>query len=57
MDRIVVRGRARLAGEVRVSGSKNSTLALMAAALLVDGAAQSSLIFRRHESSLMQRGQ
>jgi len=34
MDRILVRGGARLSGEVRVSGSKNSSLALMAAALL-----------------------
>jgi len=37
MDRIVVQGGARLSGEVAVSGSKNSTLALMAAALLADG--------------------
>jgi len=37
MDRIVVRGGARLRGEVAVSGSKNSSLALMAAALLADG--------------------
>ena len=37
MDRIVIEGGARLSGEVTVSGSKNSTLALMAAALLVDG--------------------
>jgi UDP-N-acetylglucosamine 1-carboxyvinyltransferase len=36
MDRIVVRGGARLTGQVRVSGSKNSTLALMAASLLAD---------------------
>jgi UDP-N-acetylglucosamine 1-carboxyvinyltransferase len=36
MDRIVVRGGNRLAGEVRASGSKNATLALMAAALLTD---------------------
>ncbi len=34
MDRIVVSGGAELHGEVTVSGSKNSTLALMAAALL-----------------------
>ena len=37
MDRILIRGGARLSGEVRASGSKNSTLALMAAALLADG--------------------
>jgi UDP-N-acetylglucosamine 1-carboxyvinyltransferase len=36
MDRIVVRGGQRLAGEVRASGSKNATLALMAASLLSD---------------------
>ena len=36
MQRIVVRGGNRLSGEVRASGSKNATLALMAAALLCD---------------------
>lgn len=34
MDRIVVNGGRRLEGRIRVSGSKNSTLPLMAAALL-----------------------
>jgi UDP-N-acetylglucosamine 1-carboxyvinyltransferase len=37
VDRIVVQGGARLAGTVKVSGSKNSTLALMACALLAEG--------------------
>jgi UDP-N-acetylglucosamine 1-carboxyvinyltransferase len=37
MDRIIVQGGCRLSGEVAISGSKNATLALMAAALLVDG--------------------
>jgi UDP-N-acetylglucosamine 1-carboxyvinyltransferase len=37
MDRIVVHGGARLEGSVAVSGSKNSTLALMACALLAEG--------------------
>jgi len=37
MDQIIVNGGARLEGEVRASGSKNSTLALMAAALLARG--------------------
>jgi len=37
MDRIVVRGGARLEGEIAASGSKNATLALMAGALLADG--------------------
>jgi UDP-N-acetylglucosamine 1-carboxyvinyltransferase len=37
MDRIVIQGGSRLTGEIRVSGSKNATLALMAAALLGEG--------------------
>ena len=37
MDRIVVRGGARLEGQVAASGSKNATLALMAGALLANG--------------------
>jgi UDP-N-acetylglucosamine 1-carboxyvinyltransferase len=36
MDRIVVCGGRRLSGEVHASGSKNATLALMAAAILTD---------------------
>jgi UDP-N-acetylglucosamine 1-carboxyvinyltransferase len=37
MDRIVVRGGVRLEGEVAASGSKNASLALMAAGLLAEG--------------------
>jgi UDP-N-acetylglucosamine 1-carboxyvinyltransferase len=37
MERFVVAGGARLAGEVRVTGAKNSVLKLMAAALLAEG--------------------
>ncbi len=37
MDRILVTGGTRLQGEVAVSGSKNATLVLMAAALLAEG--------------------
>ena len=37
MERIVVRGETRLAGEVAVSGSKNACLALMAGGLLAEG--------------------
>ena len=37
MDRFVVQGGARLAGEVRVPGAKNSVLKLMAASLLAEG--------------------
>jgi UDP-N-acetylglucosamine 1-carboxyvinyltransferase len=36
-DRFVVRGGARLSGEVAVTGAKNSVLKLMAAALLAEG--------------------
>src|SRR3954467_10860328 len=37
MDRFRVVGGARLAGEVRVTGAKNSVLKVMAAALLAEG--------------------
>jgi UDP-N-acetylglucosamine 1-carboxyvinyltransferase len=37
MDRIVVAGGRRLAGEVEASGSKNSCLALLAASILAEG--------------------
>jgi UDP-N-acetylglucosamine 1-carboxyvinyltransferase len=37
MERFVVAGGARLQGEVRVAGAKNSVLKLMAAALLAEG--------------------
>ena len=37
LDVIRVQGGARLAGEVQVSGAKNSALKLMAAALLAEG--------------------
>ena len=37
MDQIHIEGGPRLEGEVRVSGSKNATLPLMAAALLGEG--------------------
>ncbi len=37
MDRIVITGGSRLSGDVRVSGSKNASLALMAASLLAEG--------------------
>ena len=37
MDKIYVRGGIPLGGSIRVSGSKNASLAIMAACLLVDG--------------------
>jgi len=37
MDRIVVAGGKRLAGEVEASGSKNSSLAMLAASILAEG--------------------
>ena len=36
MDRIIIRGGARLNGKIAISGAKNSALKLMAAALLTD---------------------
>ena len=37
MQKIVIRGGARLAGEVRVSGSKNAALPILASSLLAQG--------------------
>lgn len=37
MDKMVIVGGRRLAGEVRISGAKNAALPIMASALLVDG--------------------
>ena len=40
MQKIVIRGGARLSGEVRVSGSKNAALPILASALLARGSAR-----------------
>jgi UDP-N-acetylglucosamine 1-carboxyvinyltransferase len=37
MDRLVIHGRKRLKGEVRISGAKNAALPIMAASLLAEG--------------------
>ncbi|MEE1321823.1 MAG: UDP-N-acetylglucosamine 1-carboxyvinyltransferase, partial [Acutalibacteraceae bacterium] len=37
MDSIIIRGGRRLAGEIDVQGSKNSTLPILAATVLVNG--------------------
>ncbi|HVV53311.1 MAG TPA: UDP-N-acetylglucosamine 1-carboxyvinyltransferase, partial [Polyangia bacterium] len=37
MQKIVIRGGVRLAGEVRVSGSKNAALPILASSLLAGG--------------------
>ncbi len=37
MDRLEIRGGERLSGEVRISGAKNATLPILAAALLAEG--------------------
>jgi UDP-N-acetylglucosamine 1-carboxyvinyltransferase len=55
MDRIVVRGGRRLAGEVEASGSKNATLALMAAALLTDRETVLRNVPRVHDVDTMGR--
>jgi UDP-N-acetylglucosamine 1-carboxyvinyltransferase len=44
MERFVVAGGARLAGEVTVTGAKNSVLKLMAAALLAEGRTELSAV-------------
>jgi UDP-N-acetylglucosamine 1-carboxyvinyltransferase len=53
MDRIVVRGGARLEGEIAASGSKNATLALMAGALLADGESELSNVPRLRDVEAM----
>ena len=53
MDRLVVRGGTPLRGEVRASGSKNSTLALMAASLLAEGETQLCNVPRVRDVSAM----
>jgi len=53
MDRIIVRGGQRLAGSVPASGSKNSTLALMAGALLADGVTELSNVPRLRDVDAM----
>jgi len=39
VDKIIINGGKRLAGNVRVNGSKNATLPILAASLLFDGTA------------------
>ena len=53
MQRIVVRGGAALEGTVAASGSKNSTLALMAAGLLARGETRLSNVPRLRDVSAM----
>jgi UDP-N-acetylglucosamine 1-carboxyvinyltransferase len=53
VDRIVVRGGSPLRGEVTVSGSKNSTLALMGAALLASGETRLSNVPRLRDVDTM----
>jgi len=37
LDKLIIKGGARLAGEIRMSGAKNAVLPIMAATLLADG--------------------
>ena len=53
MDRIVVRGGERLTGEVVISGSKNASLVLMAAALLAEGETRLSNVPRLRDVHAM----
>jgi len=53
MDRIVVRGNGPLRGDVTASGSKNASLALMAAALLAEGETEFSNVPRLRDVDAM----
>ena len=53
MDRIVVRGNGPLRGAAEVSGSKNSALALMAAALLAPGESRLTNVPRLQDVNAM----
>ncbi len=53
MDTIRVVGGARLRGEVEVSGSKNATLALMAASLLLEGETRLANVPRLRDTEAM----
>ena len=53
MDRIVVRGGERLTGEVVISGSKNASRVLMAAALLAEGETRLSNVPRLRDVHAM----
>ena len=52
-DRFRVVGGARLAGEVRVTGAKNSVLKMMAAALLAEGRTTLTDVPRIDDMSMM----
>ncbi len=55
VDQIEVFGGARLAGEVRVAGAKNSALKLMAAALLAPGRSVITNVPRITDIAIMRR--
>ena len=46
MDKLIVEGGTRLSGSVNISGSKNASLPILAAALLTDEPVRISRIFR-----------
>jgi UDP-N-acetylglucosamine 1-carboxyvinyltransferase len=55
LDRIVIRGGRRLRGEVRVSGSKNAALPILASALLARGTSTFRNVPRLNDVSTMRR--
>ena len=55
MDRIVIRGGRRLAGEVRISGAKNAALPILASSLLARGTSTFKNVPRLNDVSTMCR--
>ncbi|CBL44224.1 UDP-N-acetylglucosamine 1-carboxyvinyltransferase [gamma proteobacterium HdN1] len=53
MDKLLISGGNALSGEVRISGSKNSSLPILAGTLLVDGKAKVSNIPHLHDVTTM----
>src|SRR5258706_10770824 len=55
MDKIVIRGGARLRGEVRVSGAKNAALPILASAILSGGTSTFTNVPRLNDLRTMSR--
>jgi UDP-N-acetylglucosamine 1-carboxyvinyltransferase len=53
MDVIVIQGGKKLKGEVTVSGAKNSSLPIMAAALLAEGTSRIENVASLHDVATM----
>ncbi|HEV7432344.1 MAG TPA: UDP-N-acetylglucosamine 1-carboxyvinyltransferase, partial [Steroidobacteraceae bacterium] len=53
MDKLQITGGVRLEGEIRVSGAKNATLPVLAAALLADGPVNIGNVPHLHDVTTM----